>query len=217
MHTATILQLLFASWPGFASLLVLSALVRFLAPVFLKDHLGGMRVLSALRGLDTATYRHFQDLHLPNPAGRGTTRIEQVVVSPFGIIVIGTTRRHAWILDAEQQWPWVRRILHHRNRFHDPLLQHRIKVDALARFLNLPDPPFLPLVVFTRDCVFRTPRPGAVPAHDLVHWIRSHKVTLLDPSMVRRAVSRLAEHQDSLNLKATEKPQLHSLHVRPAA
>lgn len=216
MDTASIHQLLFTSWPGFAALLVILALVKILAPAFFRKQLGEMRVVSALRGLDTATYHHFHDLELPHPTGQGSVRIEHVVVSPYGVFVVGTTRRRGWITGTAHEPEWIQRLHFRRSRFQNPLQPQRDKVDALMQFLRLPDPPFHPLLVFTRDCAFKNPQPGIVLRDSLISTIRRHTVTMLDAAMVRRAVSRLADLQESLNREAAEKPQLHALHVRQA-
>lgn len=216
MHTATMLQSLFASWYGLAALLGSLALVRILAPVFQLRRLDSMRVPSALRGLDPATYRHFPDLQVPLPHGGGTLRIEHVVVSPYGIFVIETTHRRGHAHRFTRGPQWFQRFLLRRSSFHDVLENHRAKVDAMMGFLKLPDPPFHPVLVCLRGCAVQTPPTGVVPADSLIHWIRQRKVTILDPSMVARSAARLDGLQESLHRDAAEKPQLHALHVRQA-
>ena len=216
MQSATILQPLFASWPGFTALLVLPVIVRILAPGLFKRHLGEMRVLSALRGLDPATYRHFHNLELPHPAGSGTLCIPHVVVSPFGIFAISACR-HRGRLDGSSPCPkWLPRLhqRHHRN----PLDQNQLHVDALMNFLRIPEPPFHPVIVFMGGSGFKFPLSGVVQADSLIPWLRRHTVTMLDSSMLSRAVSRLEQQQDSLKREAVDdKLQLHTLHVRHAA
>lgn len=190
-------------WSGFTSL-------------FSRNGFGEMRVLSALRGLDPAAYRHFHNLDLPHPTERGTLRIEHVVVSQFGVFVIKTTKRRGWISGFEHDPEWVQLVHRRRNRIQNPLLQNRVMVDALMKFLKLPDPAFLPMVVFLRDCQFKSPLPGTVVHSHLVPWIRRHTVTLLDAHAAARAVSSLEAHQNPLNPEAAGKLQLHTLHVRQA-
>jgi hypothetical protein len=216
MHSATILQHLFASWSGFAALLATLILVRILAPVIQLRRLDAMRVPSALRGLDPATYRHFPDLQVPLPDGRGTLRIEHIVVSPFGIFMIDTTQRRGHSHQFTRGPEWFLRVLHRRNGFLDLMLDQRARVDALMKFLKLPDPPFRPVVVCLRGCAMQAASPEIVPADSLIHWIRQHKVTILDPRMVARSLARLEGLQETLHRETAEKPQLHALHVRQA-
>lgn len=216
MVTATILHSLLANWLGVAGPLVLVALVRIVVPVFLRDRFGEMRVLSALRGLDPATYRHFQNIQLPHPIGRGDSRIEHVVVSNLGIFVIATTKRRGWIFGAEHEPEWVQLFYRQRSRFKNPLLRNQLMVDALKRLLDVPGQAFQPAVVFIHDCETGSPLPGIVRHDALISWIRRHTDTMLDPYLVRRAVSRLEELQNPLNPEAADKLQLHTLHVRQA-
>lgn len=214
MDNTTKLQLLFASWPVIAALLVLLVIAKVLIWSSIRRHYGELRILSALRGLDPATYRHFPNLQLPHPTERGNLRIPHVVVSPFGIFVIDTSRHRGRITGSEHRPEWIQRLHFRRCLFNNPLHQNRLHVDALMNFLRLPDPPFHPVVVFTGNCEFKSPLPGIVLADGLFPWIRRHTVTMLDPGMVARSATLLTELQNALN-RPTE-PAPHSLHVRQA-
>lgn len=211
MNSPTILKPLLSSCAG------ISAFAGILAPNFHKDQQGQARVLNALGGLDAKNYRHFQNLELPNPGGT-SLRIEHVVVSPFGIFVILTTRRLNWLLGSSHPWQWVRRMFNSQDSSNDPILQNRLRVDALMEFLKLPDPPFHPLVVSSRGGELMTAIPGVVSADGLLQAIQRHRITQLDSSMIRRAVSQLETIRDSSPLRqASEDSRPLSFHTHQAA
>jgi hypothetical protein len=216
MHTATTLQPLLATWPGIAALLALTALVKIIARVFFNDRFSEMRVLSSLRGLDPARYRHFHNLHLPHPTTPGTIRIEHVVVSQTGIFVIETTRRRGWISGTEHEPEWVQLFHRQRRHFQNPLKRNEVMVSALAQILTLPDSAFHPVHVFLRDCDLKPTVPGILLHDSLIPWIRRQKEILLDPHSVGRAISNLEAHQHPDSHGAVSKIQLHTLHIREA-
>lgn len=214
MHPATLVPTLLAGWPGFVALLLCLVLAKLCLHLSSRRRYREMRVLSALRGLDTATYRYFPGLRLPHPAERRPVRIPHVVVSAYGIFVIDTSPRRGSIFGSEYDARWTQRLRFHTRRFANPLRRSRIHVEALMTYLDLPDPPFRPLVVFTHPCILETPHPDVVPTDQLIPWIRRQKITILDSSMVARADARLSDLHHALN-RPTE-TQAHELHVTQA-
>lgn len=205
---------LLAGWPGLALLLAFLFLFKTLLILSSRRRYREMRVMSALRGLDPAVYRHFPDLRLPHPDESKPIRIPHTVVSPYGIFVLDLQARRGAIFGTEYDSHWTQRLRFRNHRFLNPLHRNRMQVESLMSYLDLPDPPFRPVVVFTNDCVLETPHPNAVPIEQLRSWIRRHKVTQLDPSMVARADARLADLQEALN--RTTETQPHELHVTQA-
>ena len=63
--------------------------------------------VAGLGRLDTAVYRTYHDLYLPRPDGQGTTQIDHVVVSPFGVFVIETKNFSGWTFGGEEQRNWT--------------------------------------------------------------------------------------------------------------
>jgi len=60
-----------------------------------------------LRNFDPSRYRHFHGLYLPRPDGKGTTQIDHIVVSRYGIFVIETKNYRGWIFGSEKQRDWT--------------------------------------------------------------------------------------------------------------
>ncbi|MEO5913818.1 MAG: nuclease-related domain-containing protein [Luteolibacter sp.] len=97
-----LLQPLLSNLPIIAAFLVLLVAVKLLGSPAFKGWLGEMMVIRfGLRKLDPALYQTFHDLYLPRPDGQGSTQIDHVVVSPFGIFVIETKNYRGWIFGSE--------------------------------------------------------------------------------------------------------------------
>ncbi len=81
---------LLSKWPYFALLLGFYVLFKVLGSASFKGWFGERMVCRGLNRLDPQLYRQFHDLYLPRPDGQGSTQIDHVVVSPFGIFVVET-------------------------------------------------------------------------------------------------------------------------------
>src|SRR6478609_6172097 len=149
MSISQILQPLLANWPSFAALFGFWVLFKILASPVFKGWLGEIMVNRiGLKRLDPALYRTFGDIYLPRPDGKGTTQIDHIVVSRFGIFVIETKNYKGWIFGSESQRQWTQQIYRKKSSFQNPLHQNKLHVRALMSFLGLPENRFLPVVFF---------------------------------------------------------------------
>lgn len=183
-------------------LLGLLILLKLLSLPAVKGWIGEKLVVRGLsKKLDQAVYRHFHDLYLPRPDGQGTTQIDHVVASPFGIFVIETKNYRGWIFGSEKQRDWTQQIYRKKSRFQNPLHQNQLHVRALAQFLGLPEERFLPVVYFAGNSEFKTAMPRNVLNRGLIAWIKSHSAVRLDNASIQRSNLLL----DQLNLTTDRK------------
>ncbi|MES2439562.1 MAG: nuclease-related domain-containing protein [Verrucomicrobiota bacterium] len=201
--------------PFLAFLIVLLILVKILGSPRFKGWLGETMVIEAgLKKLDPASYRHYHDLYLPRPDARGSTQIDHVVVSPFGIFVIETKNYKGWIFGSEKQLQWTQQIYRSKHRFRNPLHQNHLHVEALMGFLGLPETSFRPVVFFIGGAEFKTPMPPNVLDRGLLPWIKRHTATLLDPASLRRIHSSLDELDLTTDRKAASRDHLKAIQAR---
>ena len=156
--------------------------------------------LCVLNKLDRTTYRVFNDLYLPRPDGRGTTQIDHVVVSPFGIFVIETKNMKGWIFGDVHSRQWSQIIFKKTYRFQNPLHQNFLHVSALAQTLDLPKQHFHNVVFFIGDATLKTDLPENVMTGGLLKFIRSHRQQMFTPDSVRQIEARIE------TIQASEKP-----------
>lgn len=212
------LQPFLSNWHFFASLLALLILLKIFASPAFKGWLGEALVIRAgLKKLDPSSYRHFHDLYLPRPDGQGSTQIDHVVVSPYGIFVIETKNYRGWIFGSEKQKQWTQQIHRHKNRFQNPLHQNKLHVRALMDFLELPGEKFSPLVFFIGNAQFKTEMPDNVLNHGLVRWIKNHTTPRLAPSQFEQIASRLDHLDRTTNRRTAARLHLQAMKKRQAA
>lgn len=157
-----------------------------------KGEDGELYVAKELRGLDPFAYRAFHDLYLPRPDGRGTTQIDHIVMSRFGIFVIETKNYAGWIFGGARQKMWTQSIFGRNTQFPNPLHQNHLHVLALQGFLGLPQRNFHSIAFFV-DGDFRTEMPENVLCSDLCGWIGARQTPLMSEELLRESVRKVEE------------------------
>ena len=120
--------------------------------------------------LDKQVYRCVQNVILPTT--RGTTQIDHVVVSPFGVFVIETKNMKGWIFGRENDEKWTQVLSGNKYRFQNPLRQNYRHTKCLAEFLKIEHSFFHSIVFFIGDCRFKTPVPQNVMSSGLATYIK---------------------------------------------
>ena len=185
------------------SLLVFNALLNlwWLVPIFLvflflksplfKGWFGEVLVkLSAGLLLPGATYHAIHDVTLPTPDG--TTQIDHIFVSRFGIFVVETKNMKGWIFGGEYQAQWTQKIYRKTIRFQNPLRQNYKHVKALESVLDVPPETIHSVVVFAGNSTFKTPMPDNVTmVGAYIRYIKSFCDPVLSEFEVQRIVSMI--------------------------
>jgi restriction system protein len=216
MSDQQILGPLLSNWPCLAMLLGFHFLFKMLGSASFKGRLGESMVCRGLNRLNPQLYRQFHDLYLPRPDGQGSTQLDHVVVSPFGIFVIETKNYKGWIFGSEKQRQWTQQIYRTKNRFQNPLHQNHLHVKALMTLLGLPENAFHSLVFFIGDAEFKTPMPGNVINRGLRSWLEKHTAPVLDSAAVRLANARLESLSQSTDRKTAARNHVKALNTRNA-
>lgn len=61
----------------------------------------------------------------------GTTQIDHVFLSPFGVFVLETKNMRGWIFGSENQAQWTQQIFKQRFKFQNPTRQNYKHLKAL--------------------------------------------------------------------------------------
>ena len=85
--------------------------------------------LSAKLLLDKKRYRMINNVTLPTE--NGSTQIDHIIVSVYGVFVVETKNMKGWIFGSGSQKQWVQKIFKHSNSFQNPLHQNYKHVQTL--------------------------------------------------------------------------------------
>lgn len=161
--------------------------------------------------LDETVYRRFHNLIVPS--GDGTTEIDHVLVSPFGIFVVETKNYVGWIFGEEQSAQWTVSRFGRKFRFQNPLRQNFRHIQCLREHLKLDESVFRSAVFFIGECELKTPFPGNVMTEGLSTYIRSFTTPCLSQEQEAVVVGELNRlKQDPTLTKANHLRSLHARH-----
>jgi hypothetical protein len=190
MASGTPTLLLHLAW-----IVPLALLITFMSSPRFRGDIAESRVRRLLAaGLEGSRYTVFHDLVVPS--GGGTTRIDHVVVSKFGIFVIESCYVRGWISGSEVQAHWRQHRWWHTTRFDNPVHANRLQVEALQRLLEYPGKVFVPAVVLVGHAGGKSPLPDHVLGPErLMAFIRKKSRQELTPEQADHAVQKISEAQ----------------------
>lgn len=163
-----------------------------------------------------SAYTRFHDVILPVPDG--TTQIDHVFVSRFGVFVVETKNMGGWIFGSEQDRQWTQMFRGRRKfRFQNPLRQnyrHVKAVEAALAELHLPKRSIKSVVAFVGDAELKTAMPGNVTVGaGFASCIRSFRDPILSDEQVR-TVCRRIEAEIRASSAATNRQHVRALRAR---
>jgi hypothetical protein len=137
------------------------------------------------------------DYHLLNHVTlklkNGTTQIDHILVSRFGVFVIETKDYNGWIFADAKQATWTQVLYRQKFKFQNPIFQNMRHVEALKDTLDfLPSSCIQPLVVFTGSAKFKTVMPpGVFTPSELVKYLRNHTDEAISLNRLQFCVGRI--------------------------
>ena len=191
-------------------LLPLLLLVGLFNSAWFKGVLGELLVNLMLRfSLNNEEYYLINNVTLPTEDG--TTQIDHIVVSPYGVFVIETKNMKGWIFGTEFQKEWTQKIFKYSGIFQNPLHQNYKHTKTLEKLLDLGDHQIFSVVVFVGESTFKTVMPvNVVYGRDLVHYIQMKKHLVLSEGEVDKIIDQIESGRLSRSIKTN---QIHQEHV----
>ena len=142
--------------------------------------------------LNKEEYQLLKDVTLPTEDG--TTQIDHIIVSRYGIFVIETKNYKGWIYGSEHQKRWTQSIYGKKNTFQNPLHQNYKHSKTLQKLLNLDDDKVFSVIVFVGESTFKTDMPNnVVRPRDLIRFIKAHNKALFASNDVNNIVWHIEE------------------------
>ncbi len=188
---------------------VLAGLLR--SPRF-KGWRGERAVQAAIRRqLNPLIYVDMHNVTLPTADG-GSTQIDHLIFSPYGLFVLETKNYQGWIFGTEKQREWTQQIFRKRSRFQNPLRQNYKHVKTLQSLLDIAPEHLHSVIAFVGDCEFKTEMPAHVTRGlGFVGHIQSFTQPVWSPEQMQALLDKL----EALRLqpgRATDRR--HVAHVR---
>ncbi|WP_202987141.1 nuclease-related domain-containing protein [Vibrio harveyi] len=156
-------------------------LVSILKSRWFKGVWGEFLVNKLLSQLTEKDYTLIKNVTLPTEDG--TTQIDHIVVSKFGVFVVETKNMKGWIFGSKSQKQWTQKIYRHTSKFQNPLHQNFKHVKTLESLLPVDIKNLHSLIVFIGDSTFKTEMPENVTyARGCLRYINQFEVPVFSES-----------------------------------
>ncbi len=142
--------------------------------------------------LDNKIYKRFHDIIIPSY--NGTTQIDHLLISPFGLFIIETKNIKGWIFGSEDQARWTQTLYGKKYSFQNPLRQTYRQKKVLSDFLKIHDSKIHTIVFFPGNCRFMTELPYNVIDSGLARYIKQFQEPIVSPTEIDKIIERLNRH-----------------------
>ncbi|SMM97710.1 FIG00856926: hypothetical protein [uncultured Candidatus Thioglobus sp.] len=140
--------------------------------------------------LDKKTYHLIKNVTLPTEDG--STQIDHIIVSKFGVFVVETKNMKGWIFGSPNQKIWTQKIYKHSSKFQNPLHQNYKHTKTLQSLLGLNEIQLFSVIVFVGDSTFKTNMPENVTyGKGCIRFIKSKTTPLLTDSQVKEVTEKI--------------------------
>lgn len=130
-----------------------------------KGNAGEKAVSRKLSRLPKEEYKVLNNVMLAT--SKGTTQIDHIILSIYGIFVIETKNYNGWIYGGEESEYWTQNIYGHKHQFYNPILQNAGHVRTLRHTLSEYGPlQIIPIVAFSNKATLRI----SFRSSNVLHW-----------------------------------------------
>lgn len=172
--------------------------------------LGELETAAATRlQLCSSDYTAINDITITTR--RGTTQIDHVIVSRYGVFVVEAKNMNGWIFGTEDARQWTKLNRGHKLQFQNPLQQNAGHIKALSNAARIPPEKMHSVVVFRGDCNLKTPMPPNVLTGGHISYVKSKSEVVFTDDEVKRIVATI---QTVMLPQTDETREQHVVHLQ---
>ena len=169
--------------------------------------------------LDKNEYHLIKNVTLPtfiDEQEHGTTQIDHIIVSKYGVFVVETKNMKGWIFGSENQKQWTQQIFKHKSKFQNPLHQNYKHVKTLENILlaesNAKIDSIFSVIIFIGDSTFKAKMPENVRfARGGIEYIKSKTEIFFNAKEVASVIEQIESGRLERSYKTNRQ---HVKHVR---
>ena len=195
-------------------LLPLLFLVWIFKSSWFKGKFGEFTVnVIAARHLDKEKYHLIKDVTLPTTDG--STQIDHIVVSIYGVFVVETKNMKGWIFGGARQRTWTQTLFRSSYKFQNPLHQNFKHVKTLQSLLGLSEDQIHSVVVFIGDSTFKTEMPENVTSGGgYIRFIESKTEPVLSEDKVEEIKHEIERGRYQRSFKTNREHTRHAKQIK---
>jgi len=175
-----------------------------------KGKMGEGAIKRRLKKLPADTYKICNDIMIKNSKG-GTSQIDHIVISKYGLFVVETKNYQGWITGGERSEKWTQTIYKKKSQFFNPLRQNYGHIRALMELLDLPQDKFIPIIAFSDKAELKVNVTSHVVYYsDVIKVIQNYKNIILTDNQVDNIYETLTKN----NIVEAEQRRDHTQSIK---
>ena len=189
----------------------LAILVSVIKTPWFKGKAGEFLVnITAKFFLNKNDYHLIKNVTLPTVDG--TTQIDHILVSNYGIFVIETKNMKGWIFGSANQKQWTQKIFKFSTKFQNPIHQNYKHLKTVQENLTLDQDALFSVIVFIGESTFKTNMPENVTyAAGCIRYIKSKNIELFNDDRVSEIVGLI---ENGRLVRSFKTDRAHVSHVK---
>jgi len=162
--------------------------------------------------LDKNEYHLIKNVTLPTDDG--TTQIDHIIVSRYGIFVVETKNMKGWIFGSANQKQWTQQIFKHKSKFQNPLHQNYKHVKTLEAYSNAKIDSIFSVIIFIGDSTFKTKMPDNVRfARGGIEYIKSKTDAIFNGDEVANIIEQIESGRLERSFKTDRQHVKHAKEI----
>ena len=154
--------------------------------------------------LDKKTYHVFNNVTLPLFGG-GTTQIDHIIISVYGIFVVETKNMKGLIYGNAKDPTWTQIVFIKRYPFQNPLRQNYKHIKTISEILKIPEDKFHSIIFFIGNCKLQRNMPENVLSKGYTKYIKSKTEKILTEKEVSNIVDGIKAYRLPSSFKTKRK------------
>lgn len=161
--------------------------------------------------LDSKDYRAINNLTLGTD--NGTTQIDHVIISRFGVFVVEDKTVDGWVFGNANDPNWTIMNWGRKYRIQNPIHQNFKHIQAVVTTLGIDKTQVHSVIVFRGNCEFKTDTPRNVLTHGYVDYIKAFQLVVFSNEEMLVLIEKLKTYSRGKGWR-TKKEHVDSLRQR---
>jgi hypothetical protein len=165
--------------------------------------------------LDKNQYHLIKNVTLPtfiDDKEHGTTQIDHIIVSKYGVFVIETKNMKGWIFGSVNQKQWTQKIFKHTSKFQNPIHQNYKHIKTLETYLQIPSHCIFSVIIFIGNSTFKTKMPENVCfAKGGINYIKNQTTIVFNTEEITTILAQIESGRLTRSFKTDRQ---HVKHVK---
>ena len=178
----------------------------------LKGYLGERAVAKQFERLELEVYKILNNIMLTT--SRGTSQIDHVILSPYGIFVVETKNYKGWIFGSENADTWTQVIYNKKTHFRNPIKQNWGHIYALKEALKeFKKINYIPIIIFAGSADLKKvdAKTDVIYPSELYVTILNHRgLEQLSPT----DIENIYKHLSSISINDRKSRKKHNRNIR---